>query len=58
MIMVVHMYFSVNTSIHTSLPHCFIQVKPNLVRCDLGVRVRWRTRCGPGVTQSTNIDIF
>ncbi len=47
--MVVHMHISVNTSIHTSFPHCFAWVKPYVVRCDLGVHVRWRTRCGPGV---------
>ncbi len=39
--MVVHTYFSVNTIRH---------VRPILVRCDLGVRVRWRTRFGRGVT--------
>ncbi len=43
------MYFSVNASTHASLPDCFTWVKPNVVRCDLGVHVRWRTRCGPGV---------
>ncbi len=31
---------------HTSLPHPFPWVEPNVVPCDLGVRVRWRTRCG------------
>ncbi len=45
-------HVSVNTSLHTSSPHCFTPVKPNVVYCDLGVRVRWRTRCGPGVTHA------
>ncbi len=40
MIIVVHMYISVNTSTHISLPHLFPMVKPNVVRCDFGVRVR------------------
>ena len=38
---VVHMHFSVNTTIE----------RPILVRCDLGVRVRWHTRCGRGVSK-------
>ncbi len=28
---------------------CETYVRPILVRCDLGVRVRWRTQCGRGV---------
>ncbi len=27
-------------------------MRPILVRCDLGVRVRWRTQCEPGVRGS------
>ncbi len=53
-IMVAHMHFSVNTSMHTSLPHYFARVKLDVVCCDLGVRVRSRTRCGPGVTHTNN----
>ncbi len=38
---------------HTSLPHPFAWVRPNVVRCDLGVRVRCdlgvRVRCDLGV---------
>ncbi len=34
------------------LPHCLVWVKSNVVRCDLGMHVRWRTRCGPGVTKA------
>ncbi len=51
MIVEAQMHFSVNISIHTSLPHSISRVKPNVVHCDLGVHVRWRTRCGPGVSE-------
>ncbi len=43
-------YVSVNTSPHTSLPHPFARVKPNVVHCNLGVRARWSTRSGRVVT--------
>ncbi len=46
-IMVVHTHFSVNTTID-------IYVKPNFVRCDLGMHVRWRTQCGHCVTVEVN----
>ncbi len=36
---------SVNTAVHTLLPHPFTQVKPYVTRCNLGVRMRLRTRC-------------
>ncbi len=39
-----------STSVWTQLPHPFAWEKPNMMRCDFGVRVRWRTRCEPGVT--------
>ncbi len=40
-IVVVHKHLSVNTTIW----------RPFFVRCDLGVCVRWRTRCGRGVRE-------
>ncbi len=44
------MHVSVNTSTYTLLPYCLALVKPNVVFCNLGMRVRWCSRYDPGVT--------